>query len=126
MNYLSYIEHTMRQTERAVQFLVSGETQAHEVLLKEIIHRAYSENHTLLVIDDTRDSVGVVEKLKSEGYRVINRLSGVVMYNPFNITTLQDISKLRELLGTFQMTEKEKQKVVAYLIGGKCYKPHII
>lgn len=115
MNYLSYIEHTMRQTERAVQFLVSGETQAHEVLLKEIIHRAYSENHTLLVIDDTRDSVGVVEKLKSEGYRVINRLSGVVMYNPFNITTLQDISKLRELLGTFQMTEKEKQKVVAYL-----------
>lgn len=105
----------MRQTERAVQFLVSGETQAHEVLLKEIIHRAYSENHTLLVIDDTRDSVGVVEKLKSEGYRVINRLSGVVMYNPFNITTLQDISKLRELLGTFQMTEKEKQKVVAYL-----------
>lgn len=115
MNYLSYIEHTMRQTERAAQFLVSGETQAHEVLLKEIIHRAHSENHTLLVIDDTRDSVGVVEKLKSEGYRVINRLSDVFMYNPFNITTLRDVSKLRELLGTFQMTEKEKQKVVAYL-----------
>lgn len=115
MNYLSHIEHAMRQAKRPTQFLVSGETQAHEVLLKLIIRKAYSENHTLLVIDDTKDSIGVVEKLTSEGYSVINGLSGMFIFNPFNITTFTNTSKLRELLGTFQMTEKEQQKVVAYL-----------
>lgn len=115
MNYLSYIEHAMRQIQRPVQYLVSGETQAHEVLLKEMIHKAYSEDHTLLVIDDTKDSIGVVEKLTAEGYSVIDGLSGISIYNPFNITTLQNISKLREVLETFQMTEKEKQKVVSYI-----------
>ena len=48
--------------ERSAQYLVSGETQAHEVLLKKIIHKAYLENHTLLVIDETKDSIGVLEK----------------------------------------------------------------
>ena len=115
MNYLSYIEHAMRQAKRPTQFLVSGETQAHEVLLKQIIRKAYSENHTLLVIDDTKDSIGVVEKLTTEGYCVINGLSGMFIFNPFNITTFTNTSKLRELLRTFQMTEKEQQKVVAYL-----------
>lgn len=115
MNYLSYIEHAMQQTERLTQFLVSGETKAQEMLLKEIIRKAYSENHALLVIDDTKDSIGVVEKLTSEGYNVINGLSGMFIFNPFNINTFTNTSKLRELLGTFQMTEKEKQKVVAYL-----------
>lgn len=115
MNCLSYIEHTTRQMERSAQYLVSGETQAHEVLLKKIIHKAYLENHTLLVIDETKDSIGVLEKLTSEGYSIINGLSGMFIFNPFNITTLTNISRLRQLLETFQVTEKEKQKVVSYL-----------
>lgn len=115
MNYLSYIEHAKRQMTSPVQYLVSGQTFAHEVLLKEIIRNAYSENRDLLIINDTKDFVDITETLTDVGYGIIEGFSGVSAYNPLNISTLSNISKLRELLETYNMTEKEKQKVVSYL-----------
>lgn len=115
MNYLSYIEHAKKQMTSPVQYLVSGQTFAHEVLLKEIIRNAYSENRDLLIINDTKDFVDITETLTDVGYGITEGFSGVSVYNPLNIGTLSNISKLRELLETYKMTEKEKQKVISYL-----------
>lgn len=116
MNYLSYIEHAKRQMTSPVQYLVSGQTFAHEVLLKEIIRNAYSENRDLLIINDTKDSVDITETLTDVGYGIIEGFSGMSVYNPVNITTLSDIARFRELLETtFKMTEKETQKVLSYI-----------
>ena len=50
---------------RSLQYLVSGETLAQQVLLERVIHKAYSQEHSLLVIDDTKeDSMRVVEKIR--------------------------------------------------------------
>lgn len=115
MNYLSYIEHAKKQMTSPVQYLVSGQTFAHEVLLKEIIRNAYSEKRDLLIINDTKDFVDITETLTDVGYGITEGFSGVSVYNPLNIGTLSNISKLRELLETYKMTEKEKQKVISYL-----------
>ncbi len=121
MNYLSYIKQTEQKMGRSLQYLVSGETLAQQVLLERVIHKAYSQEHSLLVIDDTKeDSMRVVEKLKREGY-IINGAFGVSVFNPFRIQSLKNISRLRELLDTFQMGEVEKGRILAYL----CFIQHI-
>ena len=121
MNYLSYIKQTEQKMGRSLQYLVSGETLAQQVLLERVIHKAYSQEHSLLVIDDTKeDSMRVVEKLKREGY-IINGAFGVSVFNPFRIQSLKNISRLRELLDTFQMGEVEKGRIMAYL----CFIQHI-
>ncbi|MGN0514455.1 MAG: hypothetical protein ACI4GD_09255 [Lachnospiraceae bacterium] len=115
MNYLEYIEHTTQCLKRPIQVLMSGQSLSYERFLRESIGRAYQNGENILVIDNTKEKKNISEMFNGVNYKVINGLAGKDVYNPFDISSIENMARFRELLATFQISEKEKQKMVSYL-----------
>lgn len=120
MNYLTFINRIARQgaTSPAVRFLVSGNDQAvRDTILDDVIRKSRENGHALIVVDDT-GAAGMADfgMFASYGYRIRNGMSGeYCLYNPFQLSTIRELSKIRQLLETLEYDEKQKAKLIAYL-----------
>ena len=75
------------------------------------------KDEALIIIDDMGISeMENIAKISSCGYQIKNGMSGeYCLYNPFQITTVKEISKIRQLLSTLEYDEKQKGKLIGYL-----------
>src|SRR5699024_2006480 len=69
------------------------------------------------IVDDTGAAASVYpEILRSFGYQAVNGMSGeFCLYQPFQLTTVKGISKIRQMLATLEYNEKQKGKLLSYL-----------
>ena len=120
MDYLTFINRTAKSDPAAppIQFLVSGnDAVVRSHVFRDIICRCRENSQAIVVIDDTgtMDSVGC-RILASSGYRIKSGMAGgYCLYNPFTIGTMKEVSRLRQLLSTFEWDEKQKGKLLSYL-----------
>ena len=70
-----------------------------------------------MIVDDTGAAASVYpEILRSFGYQAVNGMSGeFCLYQPFQLTTVKGISKIRQMLATLEYNEKQKGKLLSYL-----------
>lgn len=118
MDYLTFINNVQRKAAvlEPLQFLVSSnDSYLRENILHEVLKQCCQRNEHLLIIDDTGKSI-THSILSSLGYRVSNGLSGYKLCdNPFKITNLTGLSKLRQILDILEYDERRKGKLTAYL-----------
>lgn len=117
MDYLTFINNVQRKdvVPESLRFLVSGnDSYLREKVLHEVLGQC-QKNERLLVIDDTGENTAY-NILSSLGYKVTNGLSGYKLCdNPFKITQLTSLSKLRQILDILEYDERKKGKLTAYL-----------
>lgn len=117
MDYLTFINNVQRKdaVPESLRFLVSGnDSYLREKVLHEVLGQC-QKNERLLVIDDTGENTAY-NILSSLGYKVTNGLSGYKLCdNPFKITQLTSLSKLRQILDILEYDERRKGKLTAYL-----------
>lgn len=120
MDYLTFINRTAKSDPAAqpIQFLVSGnDAVVRSHVFRDIIYRCRENGQTIVVIDDTgtMNPVGC-RILASSGYRIKNGMAGgYCLYDLFTIGTMKEVSRLRQLLSTFEWDEKQKGKLLSYL-----------
>lgn len=120
MDYLTFIRRTMPQHFRTqeLQFLVSGNDRLiRESILHDVIRSCREREERLMIVDDTGAAASVYpEILRSFGYQAVNGMSGeFCLYQPFQLTTVKGISKIRQMLATLEYNEKQKGKLLSYL-----------
>lgn len=120
MNYLDFINKITIKNPYAnkVNFLVSGNDQlVNDVVLHDLVSDCYKEGNRLIIIDDTgKADKKYLEMVHSFGYQIKNGMSGeYCLYNPFKISTVKGLSKVRQLLSILGYDEKQKGKIIAYL-----------
>lgn len=120
MDYLTFIRRTMPQHFRTqeLQFLVSGNDRLiRESILQDVIRSCREREERLMIVDDTGAAASVYpEILRSFGYQAVNGMSGeFCLYQPFQLTTVKGISKIRQMLATLEYNEKQKGKLLSYL-----------
>ena len=120
MNYLTFIVRIMQYNPVPVpvRFLVSGnDAVIRNAVLNNVYRKARASGRRLVIIDDI-GSAGAfnLNDITSIGYQVKDGMSGEsFLYNPFRISTITDISKMRQLLTALEYDEKRKMKLIAYL-----------
>ena len=119
MNYLTFIKNTQHRLavpQEPLQFLISGnDPYLRESLLYDVLKQCRERNERVLIIDDAGESIAS-DILSSLGYKVTNGLSGYKLCdNPFKITQLTSLSKLRQILDILEYDERRKGKLTAYL-----------
>ena len=120
MDYLTFIRRTMPQHFRTqeLQFLVSGNDRLiRESILQDVVRSCREREERLMIVDDTGAAASVYpEILRSFGYQAVNGMSGeFCLYQPFQLTTVKGISKIRQMLATLEYNEKQKGKLLSYL-----------
>lgn len=100
----------------SAQFLVSGsDDRVRKGVLHDVAAGCRAQGKMLIVVDDTGGTEGV-DVLRSAGYRIKNGMSGeCCLYNPLVMTSVQGMSKLRQLLSVLEYSEKQKGKLMTYL-----------
>lgn len=120
MNYLTFIDRIMQYNPVPVpvRFLVSGnDAVIRNAVLNNVYRKARASGRRLVIIDD----IGLagafnLNDITSIGYHVKDGMSGEsFLYNPFCISTVTDISKMRQLLTALEYDEIRKMKFIAYL-----------
>lgn len=120
MDYLMFIDRIAQSQPMApkVQFLVSGnDSLIRNAAFENVVCKCREKEELLIIIDDT-DATNTVDltAVNALGYQVINGMSGeYCLYQPFKITTLSGISKIRQLLSTLGYNEQQKGKLISYL-----------
>lgn len=119
MNYLTFIKNTQHRLavpQEPLQFLISGnDPYLRESLLYDVLKQCRERNERVLIIDDAGESIAS-DILSSLGYSIKNGLSGYKLCdNPFKITQLTGLSKLRQILDILEYDERRKGKLTAYL-----------
>lgn len=118
MDYIMFTNRIMQELSYKpnINFLLSG----HDLLIRnKIITDVLSKerDNTLVIIDDIGECGGIdYNTLINYGYQIKNGISGeYCLYNPFQISSLKDISRIRQLLDIMDYDEKCKGKVISYL-----------
>lgn len=120
MNYLMFIERIAQcgSAVPEIRFLVSGsDKQVRARVLQDVLEKCRRGNENLVIVDDTgsRDRT-VCHMLQSFGYGIKDGLSGnFCLYDPFQITTVRGISRIRQLFSVLGYDERQKGKLIAYL-----------
>lgn len=118
MDYLMYMEQIKRRCSEdgQVQFLVSGnDNVAENAVVREVVNNCRKKADLLFIVDDTDFNVNM-DCIVRAGYHIVNGLSGEYsLYNPFHISSIKDVSKIRQMLDTLGYDEKQKGKLIAYL-----------
>lgn len=120
MNYLMFIDRIAQHHPMTakVQFLVSGsDRKVRNTVLQDVLEKCRGGNEKLVIVDDTgRRDVTVYNTIRSFGYQIKNGMAGnFCLYDPFKITTVNGISKMRQLFSTLGYDERQKGKLIAYL-----------
>lgn len=120
MNYLTFIDRIVKhnQVNPRIQFLVSGnDRKIRNRVLEDVVWSCHEKDEALIIIDDMELSgMENIAKISSCGYQIKNGMSGeYCLYNPFQITTVKELSKIRQLLSTLEYDEKQKGKLISYL-----------
>lgn len=120
MDYLTFIDKMVQYNSYApeIQFLVSGNDRLiRESVLNDVIRNCRKQGESLLIVDDTRGTGCDYPKiLRSFNYQIRNGMSGeFCLYHPFRFTTVQGISKIRQMLTILEYDEKQKAKLISYL-----------
>ena len=118
VNYLQYIR-SVRQNDTAfcdVRFLVSGaDSKVRQIVFRNIVASAYDRGKTLFIVDNTRSGNAV--QTEFDRYRVVNVLDGEVNLckDLLEVSSLQNISRLRSLLTDLGFDDTRIMKIVTYL-----------
>lgn len=120
MDYLMFIDRIAQNMPQPpeVQFMVSGSDRiVQNAVVKDLLCQCRRRGDPLIIVDDTdKENTINCPMIASYGYQIINGMSGeYCLYNPFQITTLKGITKIRQLLGTLGYDEKQKGKLISYL-----------
>lgn len=120
MNYLMFIDRLVQQLPQTlnVQYLVSGnDLLVRNAVVKDVLNKCKNNGDLLLVIDDMGESGGMdYNAIIKCGYQIKNGMSGeYCLYNPFQISTVKGMSRIRQLLAILEYDEKQKGKLISYL-----------
>lgn len=125
MNYLTFIDRIAEYNSMmpTIQFLVSGNDQTvRDIVFEDLVRKSYRSGHSLMIMDDA-GAMGRMEldMLASFAYQIENGMSGeYCLYNPFKISNVKGLSRLRQLLETLKYEETRKAKLTAYLNFIRC------
>lgn len=117
MDYLQYINSVYKteRNDRNIRYLVSGvDFRVRQVLVQQIVHSMQVNGKILFILDSTQKGSDVTDFY---GFQVLNPLKGEVnLCNDFfEMSSLEEISRLRSLLTDFGFEETKAMKVVNYL-----------
>ena len=120
MSYISFLKQVSKNkpVTRPINFLVSGQdTLIGNVVLKNIYEENMRKRKNLLILDDLgNDEILNTSTIRTLGYKIEDGMSGeYLLYNLFQVSTVKEISRLRELLNIMEYNESKKQKLIAYL-----------
>lgn len=118
MNYLQYIGSLRAGHPSSVfpRFLVSGaDTGVRQIVGRDIVHSCRAQNRILFILDNTQNTAAFGKALG--GYRVVEMLSGQVSLcaDLLEVSSLQNISRLRNFLSGLGFEGLRAMKVISYL-----------
>ena len=119
MNQLDFLDsfYKMNLPVSVPRFLVTGnDVLVRQTVLKEICYQGIKNHHSIIVIDDSENSMLDVSQIARLGYQIRDGLSDrCCLYNLFPIDLKKDILQIRKILGVLKYNEEQKMKVLSYL-----------
>ena len=118
MNYLQYIGSVWvgHRPDALPRFLVSGvDTGVRQIVGRDIVQFCRARGKLLFLLDNTQNTAAFGREL--EGYRVVDMLSGQVSLcaDLLEVSSLQNISRLRDFLSGLGFDNLRAMKVISYL-----------
>lgn len=118
MNYLTFANQISRYgpANMPLNYLVSGtDPSIRNVVLNDLFGRFAETGRQVIILDDTYDMMEL-NNLRTKGFSLQNGLSGeFCLYDPINLKSVKNMSRLRCLLQLMDYTEQKKQKLIAYI-----------
>lgn len=118
-DYLAVVTHSnSSHVMDNINVLVSGADKAvHAFFVDDVISKCRAAGKMLVLIDDSGfiNSSGVAA-LMASGWAVINLLSGeICLFDPLNLSSLEGMTQMRQLVEAMGFDEGKKQKLFCYL-----------
>lgn len=111
MDYLAFIE----QFHQPYTILYSGNDQyAQKRVFNDICQKSKRANKSLIILSDNESFD--MSQLKRFGYTMVNGFSsGHSLYHLFDLHTLSNLSRFRQILDILNYDENQKMKLVSYI-----------